>query len=508
MTDLAGRSDNTANLMRQSVYVALFGALVYAVMASGFFLTGDSAPDNPNIYDEYYFALLDGHFDLPPRVVQFEGHYTADGTAYLYHGIAPLLTRYAFGWIWPFAVFPMTGFSIWLWAVIGTFTYQMAFFKIAEQHLGRMGETGPMLARLLGFAVWFASPGMIVVANGTFYHEPISVGYAATGVFVLCCVLVIQRKLNLSKAVLILATCAAISLHARPNIAIGLYAGAMFAVTLLATAKIRRNAATIVAALSILGFGGTAYLGLNALKFGEATQSHSSFQSGSVQYGFAYWGMERADGERAEAFEKYGRFNIGRLPHNIVIYTLDLPDIGPALSSLGEHFRSWAVNTLAADVGHIRVEHPHAGLIYLLPFWLALAVSSFWAQASVWKQFGPALAATLIAAGLTLTYATITLRYRVDLWPAIAVLALIGMSAIMPKLAAGNLGKGLQHGLAALFLLGAITTTYISMGLLKLHANSGFGSLWTFEVCKTFAQTREFTDADIVRICREPRGVL
>ena len=87
-----------------ALLAATLGAALYALMLADQRL--GPLPDSfgapyYDIYNHYYLALREGHFDLPMRVLRIEGHYTPDGTGYPYHGLAPLLTRAALGWAIP-----------------------------------------------------------------------------------------------------------------------------------------------------------------------------------------------------------------------------------------------------------------------------------------------------------------------------------------------------------------------------------------------------------------------
>jgi hypothetical protein len=208
-----------------SLVIAVIGAAFFATLAFQLVLARDYPDAGNDIYDRYYVAILNGRLDLPIRVLGFEGHYRPYGTGYLYHGVAPLLTRFAFGWLVPLDKVSLAPFSIWLWAVVGTAAYHLAFLQVARRVWPKEGRYPGIWAFLLASLVWFGSPGILLAANTSFFHEPIAVSYAATGLFVLVCTRYAIVEQPMRWSLVAIAFLAAITLHARPNMAIDLYLG-------------------------------------------------------------------------------------------------------------------------------------------------------------------------------------------------------------------------------------------------------------------------------------------
>ena len=507
-TETASGNWTTSRMTLHSVIIVFVGAAAYGVLISGVLLDPGAYPLGLSIYDQYFLAIIDGHLDLPARIARLEGHYTPDGTAYLYHGVAPLLTRFAFGWVWPFEHIEMARFSIWFWACLGTVCYHIAFFKVAEPYLSKLDDTGAAISRFLGIAVWFGSPGILAAANATIYHEPISVAYAAAGGFILLTVLVWRRDITALQALLPMALCAAVALHARPNVAVGLYLGTLIAIALILRSGFRKSWLRAMFALAILGAGGMGYLGLNALKFGSATETHGSFEREDVQYGFVFWGIEDANSERAQAFNKHGKFNLRRVPHNLTLYAFDVPDFGTRLEQLGTSFREWVRQNFASSLGFIRVEPPMIGIVFLWPLWFGLAACAFLGGTTPLKQMSAPLLAGLATAVLTVSYGTVTMRYRIDIWPLVSVLALIGMHNMMPRLSLGSISSPVRSLFAVLFLFGTLTSTFMAVRYQNLHTNSRYSPAWSLELCQSLANKKGFSDEDTDRICRPPRSGL
>jgi len=502
--DTLGRPTGTLSLAR-SWDIVLIGIAVYALLACGLMQGTTVYPYGQNLYDEYFLAILDGHLDLPPRVAQLEGHYTPDGVAYLYHGMAPLLPRFVFGWIWPFQSWSLAPLSIWIWSCLGTLCVHAAFLQAGRPGFAQLGDRGIQIGRLLGIAIWFGGPGILLVANASFFHEPVALAYAATGGFVLIWACFAFAGWPLGRLALPCALIAAVTLHARPNVAVGLYLTTVLLLMWLARSSFKRHWLRIGLALLILAVSGFGFLALNSARFGSLTQTHGSFSQGESQYGFVYWGAEDPDSERATAFVKHGKFNAGRVPHNLLVYTLDLPEPGPYLDAARERLHTFARDVLAADLGFIRIEAPHAGLVFLWPLWLLLMVFAPAAPGGALRRMTLPLAGAAVMAALTLSYGTVTLRYRVDLWPFIALPALLGLSALLPQYAANPRNGLLKWSVAGCFLLGLLVTAFSVSQLRFFQTGSEFKPSWSLEECTFLARTKSFSQADIDRICRAPR---
>lgn len=486
-----------------SMLIAAAGAIYYAMFA--FNLPPFRAPEafGKDIYDYYYLALLDGHFDLPARILRYEGHYTPDGTGYLYHGLAPLLTRFAFGWALPLPGTSLAPFSIWLWTVLGTACYHLAFLTIARPLWSGERLRGAFWASVLGVAIWFAGPGVIVVARVSLYHEPIAVAYAMAGLFVLLWTRSAAADRPWRWLPAALALCAAISLHARPNVAVGLYLGTAIAIGLALLYQRRGAWRPAVLAAAILGLSVAGYFGSNVARFGSATQAHGDFNASAVQYGAAFWGYETVDSKRSAAFVEHGKFNLGRIPPNLMLYLADVPQEGPLgriARSVDDLFRA----ATTEKFGLIRIEGPRVGMLLLWPAWFVLAAAALFAWRAAPRFLGLVLAVGA-AAGVTLAYGTITLRYRVDLWPVLAVFAIIGLYAVVPRLA----GKRSQALLATVLVLGVLAGAAVSGLAGKRYGaitsvDLPFFARWSFEECAEKVVRRGLPSSRISAICSLP----
>ncbi len=451
---LAGGAARTDGALRWSLAIAALGALAYAVLAMVVAPLAAREPFGVDIYDYYYLAILDGRLDVPARILRYEGHYAPDGTGYLYHGLAPLLTRFLAGWALPLPQISMAYLSIWIWTVAGTACYHAALIRLAGDAWPDRGRWRTAWAAALAAGVWFASPGLLLAAAPSLYHEASAVAYAMAGAFVLTWVVGAPRGRAWGWTLAGLALCAGIALHARPNVAVGLYLGAVIAAGLALWGDGRRAIGPALVAMAVLGAAGTGYLGLNALRFGSVAQVHGSYEESSLRYGTVYWGIEEADSPRASAFVEHGRFNPSRILPNAGLYTFDMPErsvlAAPAAAIMS------AYRGATADLGFIRVERPRMGMAWLWTGWLALCAAAPFAR-GVPPHMAGVLAATGAAAVLTLSYGTVTLRYRFDLWPAIAVLGAIGVYAVAPRLARAG-GAILPAALGAAIAVGVFVS--------------------------------------------------
>ncbi len=503
-SDTLAYPDGTVPLSR-SWDIVLIGLVVYGLLACGLMQGTAVYPYGQNLYDEYFLAILDGHLDLPPRVAQVEGHYTPDGVAYLYHGVGPLIPRFIFGWIWPFQTWSLAPLSIWIWTGLGTLCLHAALLKASGRNLGRLGAHGLQLSRFLAIAIWFGGPGILLAASTSFYHEPVALAYAATGCFVLIWAHFAFGNWPLWQLALPSALIAAVALHARPNVAIGLYLTTVLLVLCLARPSLRRHWPRMGLALAILAVSGFGFLALNSARFGSLTQTHGSFSKSETQYGFVFWGAEDPDSERATAFTEHGKFNVRRVPHNFLIYTFDLPKLGTYLDGAREQLHTFAGDVLAGNLGFIRIEQPYAGLIFLWPMWLLFMVFAPRADGGTWRKMALPLAGTAATAALTLSYGTVTLRYRADLWPLIILLALVGLSALLPRYAADPGNRPLKWGIAGCFFLGLLVSAHCVSQLRFFQTGPQLKPSWNLEECAYLTGIKNFSQADTDRICRPPR---
>ena len=484
-----------------AVIAAALGVFAYGLLAFGIWPGHEFPLFGTNIYDRYYLALLEGRFDLPATVLRYEGHYAPDGTGYLYHGVAPLLTRFAFAWLVPLDRVSLAPFSVWFWACLGSLFYHKLFHDLTIRYWPQAQENR-LWSLLLAALVWFATPGLLIAVNPALFHEPIAVGYAASAGLLYA--FARWRYLGGSWvfAVIAMATWAALSLHARPNLAIGLYVATLLMCLGVLIEHRRQALFSIVMALSILGASGLDYLALNKIKFGDAGATHGSFSEGGVQYGSVFWGLEDEDSARAKAFAKHGKFNIRRIPSNLAVYALDPPAVfGETAIRMMNALHEKA---MAGGLGFIRIENPRIGFIYLWFPWLIMIAAALGMRAG-WQSMKsgiPVLAGTAISAGLTLSYATIALRYRFDLWPFVAALAIVIYPVIVPRLSVWLADGRRIIAVAALVIsINMTLVTAVSYSQSFREEPGGFFAPWSAQTCRDRAMAKGLPAERIDAVC-------
>jgi len=483
-----------------SLLIALFGAFGSLMLSFNLWLPHDDGTYmGTRLYDLYFAALTHGHFDLPLRELRLEGHYAPDGTGYLYHGLGPLITRLP---IAPFVQFPtgwLAALSIWLWSMAGNICCHRAFNLAVAAAPIEEGKTRGAAQTLVSVLVWMSGPAWILTSNGSFYNEPIGMAYAAGSAIILLLARCAFGKGDLARSLVPLAVLAGLTLHARPHLAVGYYAGTCMIAAFVAWRGTTRARLRAVLAVAVLGLFGALLLASNALRFHNASMMHGTFNGGDVQYGWVYLGGESADSDRARNFERYGQFNVRRILPDAIMYTVTPPPIGP-LKPLRDDLED-AFREMSPTVKFSRFEDPEIGIVFLWPLMTILMVLGL-AQRSLWRM--PQAAGMLaVSTGslLLLSYATITIRYHVDLWPLLMLPALFGVAPIARYL-------GGSHGRAkawALMSLMAAVALGVSMSLLAAggHRNNFFEAkgLWTRDFCMQRIADKGFTQARREELC-------
>lgn len=450
-------------------------------------------------YDYYFLSLLDGRLDLPLRVLFFEGHYTPDGTAYPYHGIAPVLTRV---FAYPFIDLSQTTLSmvsVLLWSVTGTTFWHLTFAQVATLGLAR--ATRPMPGRaiqvLLAAAVWLGTPGLLLAIAPIIHHEPISMAYALAAIYVWILVRVKFFGWESAATLVVLALLAGLSVHARPNIAVGLYVGVLIQSAVHVFKFKRRAFPAVVGAMVVLGAFGSAYLGLNQYRFGNPVTVHGTFEPSEIQYGTTYLGMEEQDSPRALALKENGRFNVRRILPNAMLYIFDLPEI--VTTAVHDYYRELTLKSL----GFIRVGGPSLGVVYLWPVCFLLTGAAIIGYSRSFLKLSPLLVATLLIVILTLSYGTVTLRHRFDFWPFLGTLALAGTYAAIHLVDLRRLpGRIFFVTVSAAVGMGILATFAVAVTYPKYkQIESWPNGILPLEVCRETMQSKGFSKEDVERLC-------
>lgn len=503
ITNINKRFFPKSKAANSSILIAVLGVIIFAIFSFHLTFTHEYGPYGIRIYDQYYFSLLQGRLDIKAIELQYEGHYLTDGTGYLYHGISPLITRFALGWLIDLESVSLAPFSIWLWACIGTLIYHLTFYNIITKFWPEsIDYRGWAIA--IALLTWFATPGLLIAANISLYHEVLAISYAATAAFIYVFTKYQFFDFPLRKAIIPLSLLAAITVHARPNMAVGLYI-AVVLLCLIGLWKFKRQMIlSSFFAMLVLGTSGLGYIGINILKFGSQPVAHGSFSDGPVQYGTTFWANETSsNSERAKTFTENGFFNAKRILPNFAMYTFE-PPIHIVGNKIANEIEEKFYSITKPSLGFIILEGPRIGILYLWLAWISIIIYSL-SIFSNWHSLKSGII-ILIATGtaylITLSFGAITFRYRFDMWPFFASLVVL----LLPIVAKNT--SELMQGTKRLFvvlLIGisinlSIKTAY-NYSKFFTEVPGSFFERWTVPFCKKLVETKNLGSIRIKELC-------
>lgn len=418
----------------------LLPALAYALMLTDGTLNFFREERWWRAYNELALSLLSGRLDVPAWAIREEGFYYDHGV-YMYFGLLPALLRMPLAAFVDLRTTPVADLMIWAQAVAGAALLQNALLKIHDANRPGTGGFGLLLLVLASASVWFASGSFILVQNGSIYNEPI-----ASALLLICAFIRLLASDHIigppRHSLLLYAAIAALCVHARPTMAVGLYAATLVLLADWRTLPVR-PASVMGAAmplfrraflpLLVLFIGGAAFLTLNWLRFGGV--SAWDFR----QYGFY---IAVGDTPRFQTVFDHGEFNLLRLLPYAASYATGLPGIAwhgshllglgfvPAYKPIGATLLAWAIPLVLAAVGLASLLRRRRDATAQRLLMLAAALS--------------------VSALLVLCYVSLWYRYNVDFWPVVALLMLIGFAAADPAPSRRRLLAGL--GTMALFV--------------------------------------------------------
>ncbi len=476
--------------------VAALGSAVYFVLAFGFWPDVGAERIGTFVYNYYFLALTEGRFDVPMRIVSAEGHYDAEGLAYVYHGIAPLITRAI---AWPFvdlAKVSLAPLTIWLAAVGGTAIYHLVFVQIIATFAAPNAALQGAAGLVLGIMIWFASPGLLLVANDSMFHEPIAMAYLFVACFLGILARVVLFQKDLASALTPLAVFAGLCLFARPHLAVGLYMGVGLLTLVMVWRKGWQEIGRAAGTMGILLLFGIVLLLFNELRFGNMLQMHGAAGT-AVEQGFNYWGIEAGGAPHKSGFVALKSFDGRRILPNLVLYLFDVP-VGPVAEAL-----QGVARYMTSGVGYKAAENPKVGIFYLWLPWFVLAVAGIGGQRAGLRYAWAPVLATAIGGLLMASYVTVTFRYRVDLWPILVALAMLALPRVLLELKANQntwIIVGAKFGLVVAPSLILMFT--VARGYAFYIAERGIRSRWPFETCAELVTAKQGLGPDAVaRLC-------
>jgi hypothetical protein len=273
------------------------------------------------VFNSMALHLLKGSFDIDPNSIGTEGFFH-DGRTYAYFGIFPALLRLPLTPFLDLTTVHVERLSCWLAMVLGTGGYVAAILAAITNSSGNANRR-MMQAPMLATAI-LSGPPIMLGWSAIIYHESVLWAWALAMIFVALAVYGLCRRVGFSTPVLAaMALVAGLCLLTRPTTAIGLYA-ALGLIQLHSTLPPRSRTRSwlahmlqqfqeprfylpIVIAgmfLALAGFVNYARWG-NPLTIADLRQQTAML----AQYP-----------DRLPRLEKYGLFNIQRIPFGINYY--------------------------------------------------------------------------------------------------------------------------------------------------------------------------------------------
>lgn len=489
--------------------VGLLSSLVFAYIITDksfdFFAPGDSYSLS---YNYLFLSLIEGKQSVPIRYITLEGQYLSDGTAYMYYGIGPAILR---ALLYPFLdlqQIPVARFIVWSLVIISGFVCQSTFIFLVRNSIIRTTSMATTVLFLGAVSIWFASPLLILSSGASIYHEPIALAFLCTMIFVRSALQLSSPSAHCISLLLVCCITAAVSIHARPHVALalGLGTAGLWCYAIIEVWKNRQTiqqddlkiqypgtalkslTATGVIIALILGSSALIYIWLIVQRGGAVAAT----ASGEATYGFIFFGAESSNSARQIGFSTDGTFNLRRIIPNGVFHAIGGWNLFDVL-------RNWF------GAAYIRREYPVNGYIMLWIPWILL--SSITVANAIFNRkihikwpgtiAGPPLTVTFLAMAIIfffiISYGTITLRYKVEIWPIFWILSLLSLPLILTKI--NNYSSIKKRWIAVLSI--CLVLSSISFSLINAYEYTrrfNKTKIWDFEECvKNLEQARTTT---------------
>lgn len=386
-------------------------------------------------YNAYAESIFSGTLAIDTLAIGGEGFYHND-KVYMYSGILPALYR---GVLLPFLDLSnlyVSRIFVLFFAAGGALMVHLYVLRLYGQRLsGENRETDRLIMLTFLVNLWMCSAYFILAVNASVHHEPIVTGLFLSTLFVILVFdgIFIKKKFS-GSLLMFLSLLAALCLHARVTMAVGLYASTVVLVMIrlwddarvLAAEGEKRNRLLCflreeirspsrgVFPMVIMLVSGLVYMGLNYARWGNPF-----IVAPIEEYGYYVYGEGMS--ERIVGIMEYGRLNIARIPANLVFH----------------FFGGWDLHSLLLDIfdgGFVRKD-THTGIAVLLwPITIALSIVGCRELFLNVKNGGDyARTSLLIAAALSIPFIMIlafdaaALRYKADIWVLFLFLSLAGL---------------------------------------------------------------------------------
>lgn len=431
---IADQSDN--NLRSETLLgllIALGGTFAYFLGSDPFGLLLENRFFGYEIYDYYLKSLSEGRWDVPLRIVSFEGHYAPTGEAYVYHGLAPVVPRAIMALFVDLSTIRSNRWVIFICCVLASAIFQYTVFRVIR-HVREPSLQRRNWLVLTGIMCWSATGVPIVASNSSMYNETFATAVLAIALAGHVFARIIVFRDPVAKWLILLAVAFVILLHSRTTIAmgLGLSIGALWLICLWQTRLQHLPQLVISALIIITGFAVLVYS--NQARFGSYTQMHGTFDAAEtdmVQHAVAYWGIwERRGVDYTDTFIKYGNFNPGRIPGNAFMQITGSPKTSQAQLAVFEQMQS--------RYGLPRHWGPYGGVLFLwMPWFVVIFLALLWHRAAGGAvhtgRLAIAAAGGLATGFVVLSFASMHFRYRVDLWPLISVLSIAAVAVLLHR---------------------------------------------------------------------------
>lgn len=375
------------------------------------------------VFNYYILSILDGRLDVPPAIIGDEAFYGDNGQAYVYYGVLPAILRLP---LVPFMDLTTTGLSrIYVFLA----TTGMAFIcqsTVSTLLRKTRSESTFLVSTTSSILIWFASPVAILYANGSIYHEPIALGLLGLVTFFAMVINdVVVHGRNRPSSPIILSMIAGLMVHCRPTLAVPLYFCVSLFSLLFAFDEFKRQRQmgtgflssilkgiltprTVLIPMLVLFFWGCTMLFMNWVRWDNIFTT-----APKERYGF-YLNQE-GESARMKGFFEKGRFNINRIIPNTILH----------LTGFGKrHGYSVYIKLMEMfDTGFMRLENP-SPMLLMWPIWLCAPLVALWGWLKSIRNgekksilLSIVTIAFIMQTVLMLSYATITVRYKSELWP-------------------------------------------------------------------------------------------
>ena len=385
------------------------------------------------MYDYYLRSLLEGRFDVPIRVVSFEGHLDPEGKAFVYHSLLPLVPRAILA---PFVDLQVINAKRWVvfgFAAAAIAILQYKTFSILL-HVSEPSRERTRWIVLTAVMCWAATAGPMVVSNSSLYNETFATVLLAVTMagYIFSRLIVFDDPID--KWLVVFAVCIVIALHSRITIALGLCLtfGTLWLYSMFRTRFTQMRPLIFSALICCLGMG--VLLFSNHARFGDVTRMHGTFDAervDEVQHAVVYWNIwEKRERDYRTSFVKHGTFNSARVLPNTMMYFAGLPAKAASQVEL--------YHSMIGDYGEPRIWGPYGGILFLWMPWIVLLFYALKGRKNVSNAVRPDMfvIATLggfATACLILTFASMHFRYRVDLWPLVSILSIASLAVLFHR---------------------------------------------------------------------------